>query len=102
MPRLPGRIRQGATVLGWCSPQSSVPRQTVGHHARAAMYEMGLRAASEGCRGEVPRVTRTSPPQGVVLALFHIPTGQCAVLRTGRRAYEQKTQSRKTHLYGFC
>lgn len=29
-------------MLGWCSPQSSVPRQTVGHHAKAAMYEMGL------------------------------------------------------------
>ena len=146
------------------------------------MYEMGLRAASEGCRGEVPRADPDIPPQGVVLALFsythrpvcsaahgpaglwaenpipqnsfvwvllkmgsrpqtakiaaqkarqqdqsegsrseaqysdyyhclgplnrlhclllsHIPTGQVAVARTGRRAYEQKAQSRKTHLY---
>jgi hypothetical protein len=33
------------------------------------------------------------------LLLSHIPTGQVAVARTGRRAYEQKAQSRKTHLY---
>jgi hypothetical protein len=61
MPRSPG-VSQGAAGLGWCSPQSSVPRQTVGHHARAAMYEMGLTAACEGRRGEVPRAVPRHPP----------------------------------------
>ena len=51
-------------MLGWCSPQSSVPRQTVGHHARAAKYEMGQTAACEGYRGVVPRRASTSTPQG--------------------------------------
>lgn len=35
------------------------------------------------------------------LLLSHIPTGQVAVARTARRAYEQKSQSRNTHLYRF-
>ena len=51
----PGGCARAAAVLGWCSPQSSVPRQTVGHHAKAAMNEMGPSAACEGCRGGVPR-----------------------------------------------
>ena len=56
MPRPPGgQNARAATVLGWCSPQSSVPRQTVGHHARAATDEMGLKrpakAAVERCPG---------------------------------------------------
>jgi len=59
---------RAAAVLGWCSPQSSVPRQTVGHHAKAAMYEMGPTAACEGCRGEVPRLFK---------ALDILPTGAC-------------------------
>ena len=57
-------------MLGWCSPQSSVPRQTVGHHARAAMYEMGLTAACEGCRGEVPRLCLDIPPTGALSVPF--------------------------------
>ncbi|KAL2137933.1 hypothetical protein VTI28DRAFT_7789 [Corynascus sepedonium] len=53
--RTTGRVAPvAAAVLRWCSPQSSVPRQTVGHHAKAAMYEMGPTAACEGCRGVVP------------------------------------------------
>jgi len=68
MPREPpGRSAGAAAVLRWCSPQSSAPRQTVGHHAKAAMYEMGPTAACEGCRGEVPmpRLAPDSPPAGV-------------------------------------
>jgi hypothetical protein len=65
----PARAR-GAAVLGWCSPQSSVPRQTVGHHARAAMDEMGLTAACEGCRGEVPRLCLDIPPTGACSVPF--------------------------------
>lgn len=57
------RGARAAAVLGWCSPQSSVPRQTVGHHARAAKYETGQKAACEGCRGEVPSKDPTAPPQ---------------------------------------
>src|SRR5689334_25133817 len=69
MPRrTPGGCARAAAVLGWCSPQSSVPRQTVGHHAKAAKYEMGPTAACEGCRGEVPRLFK---------ALDILPTGAC-------------------------
>ena len=91
----PARAR-GAAVLGWCSPQSSVPRQTVGHHARAAMYEMGLTAACEGRRGEVPRLCLDIPPTGACLFLSHIPTGRGAVGPTARRALGWISQSRKT------
>lgn len=66
----PGERAWGAAGLGWCSPQSSVPRQTVGHHARAAMYEMGLTAACEGCRGEVPRLCLDIPPTGACFVPF--------------------------------
>ena len=66
----PGLSARSAAVLGWCSPKSSVPRQTVGHHARAANYEMGPTAACEGCRGEVPR-RLDIPPTG---ALFSFPS----------------------------
>ena len=38
-------------------------RLPVGPLAIAATYEPGLRLAREGCRGEVPRATRTSPPR---------------------------------------
>ena len=78
----PARAR-GAAVLGWCSPQSSVPRQTVGHHARAAMYEMGLTAACEGCRGEVPRLCLDIPPTGVCSFLIYPPAGAQWVPRPG-------------------
>ena len=98
----PRQRARGAAGLGWCSPQSSVPRQTVGHHARAAMYEMGLTAAGEGCRGEVPRRCLDIPPTGACLFLSHIPTGRGAVVRTARRALGWISQSRKTHLYGIC
>jgi hypothetical protein len=61
-------------VLGWCSPQSSVPRQTVGHHARAAKYETGPTAACEGCRGEVPEALKQRlprhPPRRAGVSLF--------------------------------
>jgi hypothetical protein len=61
-------------VLGWCSPQSSVPRQTVGHHARAAKYETGPTAACEGCRGEVPEAPKQRlprhPPRRAGVSLF--------------------------------
>ena len=90
-----------AAVLGWCSPQSSVPRQTVGHHARAAKYEMGLPAACEGRRGEVPGLCLDIPPTGAFDLPSHIPTDQCAGARTGQRAEGRISQSRKTHLYGF-
>ena len=70
-------------MLGWCSPQSSVPRQTVGHHARAAMYEMGLTAACEGCRGEVPRLCLDIPPTGVCSFLIYPPAGAQWVPRPG-------------------
>src|SRR4029434_3096465 len=56
--------------------QSSVPRRTVGHHARAATYEMGLqqpaKAAVERCRGGAS----TSPPQSGLgtLPLIYPPT----------------------------
>jgi hypothetical protein len=75
MPRRPLRGARAAAVLGWCSPQSSVPRQTVGHHARAAMYEMGQKAACEGCRGEVPGANPTTPPQswGLSFSYTHRP-----------------------------
>jgi len=66
----PGLSARAAAVLGWCSPKSSVPRQTVGHHARAAKYEMGPTAACEGCRGEVPR-RLDIPPTG---AFFSFPS----------------------------
>jgi hypothetical protein len=66
----PGLSARAAAVLGWCSPKSSVPRQTVGHHARAANYEMGPTAACEGCRGEVPR-RLDIPPTG---AFFSFPS----------------------------
>jgi hypothetical protein len=66
------------------------------------MYEMGPTAAGEGCRGEVPRKTSTSPPQGLCLLLSRIPTGRGAVPRTARRALGWISQSRKTHLYGIC
>jgi hypothetical protein len=61
----PGASARAAAVLGWCSPQSSVPRQTVGHHARAATYEMGLKqrpakAAAERCLGEPRQPPRRS------------------------------------------
>jgi hypothetical protein len=70
------RWARGAAVLGWCSPQSSVPRQTVGHHARAAMYDMGQTAACEGCRGEVPRASESRldiPPTGAWDSLLIYP-----------------------------
>jgi hypothetical protein len=76
MPRRPLRGARAAAVLGWCSPQSSVPRQTVGHHARAAVYEMGQKAACEGCRGEVPGANPTTPPQstwGLSFSYTHRP-----------------------------
>ena len=98
----PGARARGAAVLRWCSPQSSVPRQTVGHHARAAMYEMGLTAACEGHRGEVPRQCLDIPPAGALLLPSHIPTGRGAVGRTARRAEWWISQSRKTHLGAFC
>ena len=66
----PGLSARSAAVLGWCSPKSSVPRQTVGHHARAANYEMGPTAACEGCRGEVPRRLDIPPTE----ALFSFPS----------------------------
>ena len=64
-------------MLRWCSPQSSVPRQTVGHHARAAMYEMGPTAACEGRRGEVPRQCLDIPPAGASACslLIYPPAG---------------------------
>jgi hypothetical protein len=98
----PGARARGAAVLRWCSPQSSVPRQTVGHHARAAMYEMGLTAACEGHRGEVPRQCLDIPPAGALLLPSHIPTGRGAVGRTARRAEGWISQSRKTHFGAFC
>jgi hypothetical protein len=64
LPRYRALANQEATGLRRCSPQSSVPRQTVGHHAKAAIYEMGLRAAGEGCRGEVPSTRPDIPPTG--------------------------------------
>jgi hypothetical protein len=66
----PGARARGAAVLRWCSPQSSVPRQTVGSHARAAMYEMGPTAACEGRRGEVPRQCLDIPPAGASASPF--------------------------------
>jgi hypothetical protein len=98
----PGARARGAAVLRWCSPQSSVPRQTVGHHARAAMYEMGPTAACEGRRGEVPRQCLDSPPAGALLLPSHIPTGRGAVGRTARRAEGWISQSRKSHFGAFC
>jgi hypothetical protein len=86
MPReTPGESAGAATVLGWCSPQSSVPRQTVGHGARAAKYETGLTAAGEGRRGEVPRRSSTSPPQGLCFSssLIYPPAGARWLARTG-------------------
>jgi hypothetical protein len=93
----PGASARAAAVLGWCSPQSSVPRQTVGHHARAATYEMGLKqrpakAAAERCLGE----PRQPPRRSFLFLLSHIPTGQGAVGRTARRALGWISQSRKT------
>jgi hypothetical protein len=67
---LPPARARGAAGLGRCSPKSSVPRQTVGHHARAAMYEMGLTTACEGRRGEVPRQSLDIPPTGACSVPF--------------------------------
>src|SRR5690606_9692199 len=95
-----------AAVLRWCSPQSSVPRQTVGHHAKTAKYETGPTAAREGCRGEVPRRPKlgfpSSPPAGAVFPFPRIPSDRCAVGRTGRRASGWISRLRKIHLYGIC
>ena len=65
------------------------------------MYEMGLTAAREGCRGAVPSKPDSRPTEACFALLSHIPTDQGAVARTGRRALVWKTESRKTHLYGF-
>ena len=106
---LPPARARGAAGLGRCSPKSSVPRQTVGHHARAAMYEMGLTTACEGRRGEVPRQSLDIPPTGACSVPFsythrrecsgaHGPAGSwvdfpipqnsfvCVLLKMGSRA----------------
>ena len=60
---------------------------------------------SRTAAGQRPNIVITTTSWGPLsnrlhcLLLSHIPTGQVAVARTGRRAYEQKAQSRKTHLY---
>ncbi len=79
-------------VQWWCSPQSSVPRQTVGHHARAATYEMGLNNLRRlPCGGA--QCEPDDPPTGP----FHIPTDRWAGRRTRRRADVRAVGLRKTH-----
>jgi hypothetical protein len=79
-------------VQWWCSPQSSVPRQTVGHHARAATYEMGLNNLRRlPCGGA--QCEPDDPPTGP----FHIPTDRCAGRRSHRRADVRAVGFRKTH-----
>lgn len=78
-------------VQRWCSPQSSVPRQTVGHHARAATYEMGLNNLRRlPCGGA--QCEPDDPPTGP----FHIPTDRCAGRRTHERADARAAGFRKT------
>ena len=98
----PGASARAAAVLGWCSPQSSVPRQTVGHHARAAMYEMGLTASRRRLPRRGAMANHRIPPAGLSFPSSHIPTGQGAATCTARRALGWISQSRKTHLGGFC
>ena len=76
----------------WCSPQSSVPRQTVGHHARAATYEMGLNNPRRlPCGGA--QCEPDDPPTGP----FHIPTDRRAGRGTPLRADARAVGFRKTH-----
>jgi len=79
-------------VQWWCSPQSSVPRQTVGHHARAATYEMGLNNPRRlPCGGA--QCEPDDPPTGP----FHIPTDRRAGRGTPLRADARAAGFRKTH-----
>lgn len=87
-PRKPS----AAEVQWWCSPQSSVPRQTVGHHARAATYEMGLNNLRRlPCGGA--QCEPDDPPTGP----FHIPTDRRAGRGTPLRADARAVVFRKTH-----
>lgn len=81
------------TVLRWFSPQSSVPRQTVGHHARAAMYEMGLNNLRR-----LPWRGAQCEPDGPPTGPFQIPTDRGAGRGTEGRADAPAAGFRKTHL----
>lgn len=76
----------------WCSPQSSVPRQTVGHHARAATDELErCEPAKAAARGRPASAGR--PPRR---AFFHIPTDRRAGRGTPAGVPAPAVGSRKT------
>ncbi len=87
-----GRRWGGGGLQWWCSPQSSVPRQTVGHHARAATDELErCEPAKAAARGRPARAGR--PPRR---AFFHIPTDRRAGRGTPAGVPAPAVASRKT------
>jgi hypothetical protein len=61
MPPPPAALPRAGSVLRWCLLLSSTPRQTVGHHAGAAKFEMGRKRTNKHTAERCPAEAEQPP-----------------------------------------